>query len=235
MTTLSNTISVKSLNFYRRDDPGWSLEIDSLDVAQGEKLFIYGPSGSGKTTLLDLLTGINTAIQGSISILGSDLTVMKTKQRDQFRADHIGLIFQQFNLLPYLNVIDNVILPCHFSNKRKQKALASGLLHEAAIEILGSLGFNDNLFYRQAVKLSVGEQQRVAVARALMGQPDLIIADEPTSALDQDTRDEFIELLLGCVADANTTVIFVSHDKGLTKHFDRQLDISTLSSAKKVH
>lgn len=234
MTTLSNTVSVKSLNYQRQDAPGWHLEVSSLDVRQEEKLFIYGSSGSGKTTLLDLLTGINTASNGSINILGSDLVSMKTRQRDQFRADHIGLIFQQFNLLPYLDVVNNVILPCHFSKNRKQKALAAGSLREVAIKILDSLGFNDDLYDRQATRLSVGEQQRVAVARSLMGQPDLIIADEPTSALDEDTRDEFIDLLLKSVGETNSTVIFVSHDKSLARHFDRQLDIRSLAANNKV-
>ena len=115
MVTASNTVSVRALNFQRPDAPGWHLQVSSLDIGRGEKIFIYGPSGSGKTTLLDLLTGINTAVDGSIKIMDSDLVAMNTRQRDRFRADHIGLIFQQFNLLPYLNVIDNVILPCHFS------------------------------------------------------------------------------------------------------------------------
>ena len=229
MVTASNTVSVRALNFQRPGAPDWHLQVSTLDIGRGEKIFIYGPSGSGKTTLLDLLTGINTAVDGSIKIMDSDLVAMNTRQRDRFRADHIGLIFQQFNLLPYLNVIDNVILPCHFSNKRKQNELASGSLREAAIKLLDSLRFNSDLYDRQATHLSVGEQQRVAVARALMGKPELIIADEPTSALDEDTRDEFIQLLIESVSDTNSTVIFVSHDKSLARHFDLQIDISSLS------
>lgn len=235
MTTTKDIVSLQSIKFHRHNNPDWTLAIDTLDVIQGEKLFLYGPSGSGKTTLLDLLAGIYKPNKGSVKILDTDLTLMKARQRDQFRADHIGLIFQQFNLLPFLNVIDNVIMPCHFSKRRKEKTLTSGTPSEVAKNILDKLGFSENLFDRNVTELSVGEQQRVAVARALIGQPDLIIADEPTSALDQNTRNEFIELLLKNVADKNTTVIFVSHDESLANHFDRQLNIHSLSENNKVH
>ena len=225
-----NTVSVSSLKFHWQSNPDWVLNISSLAVKQKEKLFLHGPSGSGKTTLLDLLTGIHVPVQGTIKILGTDIGSLKTTRRDKFRADHIGLIFQQFNLLPYLNVIDNVILPCHFSDKRKNKVLAQGTLHKVAVKILDSLGLDDSLYHRQATQLSVGQQQRVAVARALIGQPELIIADEPTSALDQDTRDVFIKLLLKSVANTDSTIVFVSHDKGLAHYFYRQININSLAN-----
>ncbi|MCG8378280.1 MAG: ABC transporter ATP-binding protein [Proteobacteria bacterium] len=225
-----NTVSVSSLNFHWYSNTDWTLNISCLDVKQNEKLFLQGPSGSGKTTLLDLLTGIHVPVQGTIKILETDIGSLTTTQRDRFRADHIGLIFQQFNLLPYLNVIDNVILPCFFSNKRKQKVENQGTLHEVASNMLVCLGLDEGLFHRQASLLSVGQQQRVAVARALIGQPELIIADEPTSALDQETRDVFIKLLLKSVADANSSIVFVSHDKGLAHYFDRQIDINSLAN-----
>ncbi|MES1162446.1 MAG: ATP-binding cassette domain-containing protein, partial [Rhizobacter sp.] len=145
-----------------------------------------------------------------------------------FRADHVGYIFQQFNLLPYLSVIDNVLLPCRFSALRAQRA---GVPHRAAESLLARVGLAQALWSRPAAQLSVGQQQRVAAARALIGTPELVIADEPTSALDAPLRDGFMDLLLGECRAAGSTLVFVSHDERLAARFDRRLSLPEINRA----
>jgi putative ABC transport system ATP-binding protein len=192
-------------------------------------VFIKGPSGSGKSTLLGLLTGIISPQQGNVSILNTDLNQLKQHQKDRFRADHIGYIFQQFNLLPYLSVIDNVILPCHFSPQRKRKA--GSALKTAAINLLQRLHLDKTLLDKPVIELSIGQQQRVAAARALIGHPELLIADEPTSALDQDNRTAFIELLMEEVSQTGSSLIFVSHDATLESLFSRTINLTELNQS----
>ncbi|AIW20030.1 ABC transporter ATP-binding protein [Vibrio coralliilyticus] len=206
-----------------------TLDIKQLHITKGEHLFIKGPSGCGKSTLLGLLTGINTTSSGQLRVLGQDLNQMKGSQRDKFRADHIGYIFQQFNLLPYLNVIENVILPCQFSAQRKSQVDKS--LVEDATRLLEKLHLPAHLMDKPVVELSIGQQQRVAAARALIGKPALIIADEPTSSLDYDNRTAFIELLLEQVNQAQSTLLFVSHDPTLESLFDRTLNLNQINQA----
>ncbi|PAU36462.1 methionine ABC transporter ATP-binding protein [Vibrio coralliilyticus] len=206
-----------------------TLDIKQLHITKGEHLFIKGPSGCGKSTLLGLLTGINTTSSGQLRVLGQDLNQMKGSQRDKFRADHIGYIFQQFNLLPYLNVIENVILPCQFSAQRKSQVDTS--LVEDATRLLEKLHLPAHLMDKPVLELSIGQQQRVAAARALIGKPALIIADEPTSSLDYDNRTAFIELLLEQVNQAQSTLLFVSHDPTLESLFDRTLNLNQINQA----
>ncbi|NVD07620.1 ABC transporter ATP-binding protein [Vibrio sp. JPW-9-11-11] len=224
--------SVVDLNHVSFTWPGNSqptLDIRSLSVKTGEHLFIKGPSGCGKSTLLGLLTGIHTANQGKVSVLGRDLSSMTGSQRDRFRADNIGYIFQQFNLLPYLNVIENVMLPCQFSSARRRQV--SGDLADKARVLLQQLHLPRTLLDKPVTELSIGQQQRVAAARALIGQPKMIIADEPTSSLDFDNRSAFIELLLEQVNQANSTLLFVSHDPTLEACFDKTINLQQLNYA----
>tara|TARA_R110002072_G_scaffold77125_3_gene180241 strand:- start:9177 stop:9860 length:684 start_codon:yes stop_codon:yes gene_type:complete len=223
-----NALEISSLEFRWKITDSWYLSVKDLNINVGEKVFLYGPSGSGKTTLLDLLTGIHKQKTGSIKILGKELNTLSAKQRDQFRADHLGFIFQQFNLLPYLSLIDNVLIPCHFSKLRYEKALENGSIKQTAQGLLSSLSINEELHDKLASEVSVGQQQRVAIARSLIGRPELIIADEPTSSLDTNARDVFIKLLLSEVEHTNSTIIFVSHDTGLANFFDRSISISEL-------
>lgn len=196
------------------------LQIPSFHVERGQRIFLYGPSGSGKTTLLNLLTGINTPQRGSVYVLGQPLHRLSGRRRDRFRARHIGIIFQQFNLIPYLSVNDNVNLA------RQLAGNTAGTDERPAL--LRSLGLEEALWQRPAHALSVGQQQRVAVARALINRPELLIADEPTSALDSDHRDDFLHLLMAAAAERGSTIIFVSHDRALQHEFDEQLDIRAL-------
>lgn len=205
-----------------------TLAIPSLTVRQGEHVFIKGPSGCGKSTLLGLLTGIHAPTSGQINILGQGLSDMTSRSKDRFRADHIGYIFQQFNLLPYLSVLDNVLLPCQFSRRRKQLCRHPV---ETATMLLQRLHLSAELLERPVSELSIGQQQRVAAARALIGDPALIIADEPTSALDHDNRSAFISLLLEQASQAGATLIFVSHDPTLEGLFNRSIDLLQLNQA----
>jgi len=207
-----------------------TLDIPTLTVQAGQHLFIKGSSGSGKTTLLNLLTGITSASSGTVDVLGQNLNDLSYTQRDQFRVDHLGVIFQQFNLLPYLSIIDNVQLPCLFSNKRHQ---AAGDLQASSLRLLHELRLPESLFHQPVSSLSVGQQQRVAVARALIGQPEIIIADEPTSALDTENRDRFLQLLFREAEQQSSTLIFVSHDPQITSQFPEVLVLENLNQAQR--
>ncbi len=210
-----------------------TLEISELAIRRGEKVFLKGPSGSGKTTLLGLVGGVLVSQKGSVSIAGTDFNTMKPSHRDQFRADHIGFIFQMFNLIPYLGVVENVMLPLKFSATRLEKLLDAGLTADGeAKRILNDLGLRDPvLLKRQVTELSVGQQQRVAAARALIGSPDLVIADEPTSSLDSEARGAFLELLFKECEQKGSTLVFVSHDPGLMSYFQRVISLSDINKA----
>lgn len=203
-----------------------------FQVNRGEHLFIRGPSGSGKSTLLNLIAAVMVAQNGKLSLRNENLTTMSVRLRDQFRADHIGFIFQQFNLVPYLNLVENVMLPCRFSRRREQQAVKEfGSTEKAANYLLKQLFENDLLDPLAPVaNLSVGQQQRVAAARALIGKPDIIIADEPTSSLDVDSRGRFIKLLFEQAESADSTLLFVSHDPSLGKLFERIVEIEAFQS-----
>jgi putative ABC transport system ATP-binding protein len=205
-----------------------ALFIPQLQVKQGEHVFIKGASGSGKTTLLNLLAGILSPTAGSIRLLGQALERLSGAQRDRLRADHMGVIFQQFNLLPYLSVRENIQLPCAFSKKRRRQAAD---LNASTTHLLQHLGLATDLGQRNVSDLSVGQQQRVAVARALMGSPELIIADEPTSALDTDMRDSFLKLLFQQAEAQHSTIVFVSHDPYIAPYFPRVIDLNELNQA----
>ncbi len=209
------------------------LNIEDFSVYAGEKIFIQGASGSGKTTLLGLIGGVIEPQQGSVRILDTTINALSGTQRDNFRADHIGFIFQMFNLIPYLSLIDNVILPCRFSASRHQRATArSESLEREAHRLLHHLAIDVNqLSGRPVTELSMGQQQRVAAARALIGSPALIIADEPTSALDHDVRNAFLDLLFREIDAVGAGLLFVSHDSSLQARFDRTVALSSISLA----
>jgi putative ABC transport system ATP-binding protein len=209
-----------------------TIKAGNLCVEKHEHVFIKGASGSGKSTLLNIIGGIVTPQRGQVEIIEQDFCQLKELQRDSFRADHIGFIFQQFNLIPYLSILENVILPCRFSKVRRQNAIErSGTVTDEAIYLLSRLysraEFGVN---RNTSELSVGQQQRVAAARALIGQPQLIIADEPTSSLDYDTRQAFMDLLFDEIKLSGSTLLYVSHDPTHQHLFDRVVDMSAINS-----
>ena len=221
-----NAIKIRDLEFQYADHPP-ILKISSLDIEAGEKIFIFGPSGSGKTTLLGLLAGVLPPQQGSIEILGKNLGKMSPSQRDHFRGNHMGYIFQMFNLIPYLSVEENIRLSADLNPLRQKNV--EGLPKDAIHRLAQSLGI-EALLSRQVTELSVGQQQRVAAARSLYGSPEIIIADEPTSALDYDHREKFLELLFSESKKTNATVLFVSHDRQLEKLFDRCISLKEINA-----
>jgi putative ABC transport system ATP-binding protein len=205
------------------------LNVPLLQIEAGRSVFLYGPSGCGKSTLLGLLAGVLVAQHGRVNFLGQDWAALRGGARDARRADHVGVIFQQFNLLPYLSVLDNVLLPCRFSALRARRCVGSP--RAAAQELLEHVALPAALWQRPAAKLSVGQQQRVAAARALIGAPELVLADEPTSALDAALRDDFMHLLLGQCRASGSTLVFVSHDERLAAQFDERLSLPALMQA----
>ena len=207
------------------------LAIPALSVAVGERVFLYGPSGSGKSTLLGVLGGVNVPQSGRVTVLGRDLGKIGARARDQLRAAHIGVLFQQFNLLPWLSAIENVLLPTTFSATRKARATAERPLRDEAARLLAQLDLAPALWRKPSAELSVGQQQRVAAARALIGRPEILIADEPTSALDAARQLAFVDLLLRECRAAKTSLVFVSHDDRLAVHFDRHLSLSEINRA----
>jgi putative ABC transport system ATP-binding protein len=223
-TDVRNVIELDQVRF------GWStgsalLVIDHLTVGDGERVFIHGSSGSGKSTLLGLIAGIHLPESGTIRIFDHDLGSMSAGARDRLRGAELGFVFQQFNLVPYLSVLDNVRLPLTFSRERRNRCGSAAASLGLALDLLEHLGLDDEFTRRQPNELSVGQQQRVAVARALLGRPRLVICDEPTSALDADARSGFLDVLLAESERAGSAVLFVSHDMALASHFDRAVDM----------
>jgi putative ABC transport system ATP-binding protein len=210
----------------------FTLRVDDFALRARERLLLVGPSGSGKSTFLSLLCGILAPQDGSIDVLGQDIAQVSSSARDRFRAEHFGIIFQMFNLLPYGSILDNVLLPLSFSAKRRQRASAVGAVEKEAERLLASLGLEPAVINGgSTAALSVGQQQRVAVARALIGWPELIVADEPTSSLDRDRQAAFLDLLFAEVAEAGATLVMVSHDPTLAGRFDRVLPLSDIARA----
>jgi putative ABC transport system ATP-binding protein len=216
------TLQLQDLEFGWRNGPRW--RIPHLRLERGESAFLEGPSGSGKSTLLALLAGLILPQRGDLSILGQSLAQLSRRRRDRFRAEHLGIIFQQFNLIPYLNPVQNVLLGLAFAKKRRRALEHSP--RAIAETLLAQLDLPESLWHSPTPKLSVGQQQRVAAARALIGAPPLILADEPTSALDSDNRDRFLDLLLTQAHQHGSSVLFVSHDPALSAPFARKLTMT---------
>lgn len=206
----------------------WQIRVDEFSLAENELVFLHGASGSGKSTFLNLLAGILQASSGQIQLGGQDLVSLSWRQKDRLRAHLLGIIFQQFNLLPFLTVMENVLIGSLFSSPESYD------IKKRAASLLNSFEFSPKFFDRQAGKLSVGQQQRVAAARAFLGSPKLILADEPTSALDATLRDEFMRILMDISQDRKIAVIMVSHDHQLSRHFSRVVafeDLITVSES----
>ncbi len=224
-----NIIDLRDVKFKYPSTAADVVSIPSFTIAKGEKVFLFGPSGSGKTTFLELLAGILNPQSGSISILEKDLVKATAAERDRFRAANLGYVFQSFNLIPYLSVEENIALPIHLSPERKAKLEGQSVADEIK-NLCSSLGIGE-FRTRRVTDLSVGQQQRVAVARALLGHPGLILADEPTSSLDYDHREKFIRLLFDVCERNGTTVLFVSHDRSLEKLFSRSVAFQEINQS----
>ena len=225
-------LDLKNVCFSWKNSGRELLNLPELLVEQHDHVFLQGPSGSGKSTLLALVGGILVSESGTLKVLGTEIKSLSSSGRDAFRVDHIGFIFQLFNLLPYLSIEENVMLPLSFSKMRAKRAGRTKIdqVNEAH-RLLKALALGEQLAEKSPVtELSVGQQQRVAAARALIGNPELIIADEPTSALDADLRHSFLELLFGECKKAGSTLLFVSHDSSLSEHFKRKISMDEINN-----
>ena len=225
-------LEIKNLSFRWKNSDSLLLDMPEFNVKKHEHVFLQGPSGSGKSTLLGLIGGILVSESGELKLLGQDIKDLSRSGRDSFRVDHVGFIFQLFNLLPYLSIEENVMLPLSFSSIRAKNTGKTKIdqLNETE-RLLKSLGLEDQLAKKNPVTdLSVGQQQRVAAARALIGNPELIIADEPTSALDSDLRYSFLEILFSECKKAGSTLLFVSHDSTLSNLFSRKISMDEINN-----
>jgi putative ABC transport system ATP-binding protein len=223
-----SALTLTNLIYHWPRQPAPCLDIPQFAIAAGERVFLHGPSGGGKSTLLAVLGGVALPDHGTVTLLDEQIGMLGGRARDRFRADHIGFIFQQFNLLPWLSALDNVLLPCTFSAGR---AARTDDARATAEQLLTHLDLAPELWQRPATELSVGQQQRVAAARALIGKPEIVLADEPTSALDAPRQQRFIDLLLAETQAAGAALLFVSHDDRLAARFDRRVALAEINRA----
>jgi putative ABC transport system ATP-binding protein len=216
-------IAARDLRFEYRSG-GFRLEVDQFSVQPGEKVALLGPSGTGKTTLLNLLAGILVPKAGSLEINGLDIARQRPEDRQDFRAVKLGLMFQEFGLLEYLNVLENIFLPYRISPVLQ---LDGGVLERARM-LAQEVGLTDKLS-RYPKHLSQGERQRIEVCRSLITQPAAILADEPTGNLDPRNRDRVVDLLFGYTAESGAALLVVTHDHELAQRFDRAVDMQELA------
>ncbi len=205
----------KSVNF--AGSPLNILQDVSFSVAAGDSLAIVGASGSGKSTLLGLLAGLDTPSFGIVTLAGQTMSALSEDGRAALRASHVGFVFQQFQLLPALNALENVMLPLELAGRSDARASAKAILQRVG------LGTRMTHYPRQ---LSGGEQQRVALARAFVGAPSVLFADEPTGSLDSETGAQIVELMFAMNAESKTTLILVTHDESLAARCGRQIRLS---------
>ncbi len=219
-------LQVSNLRFHYPQSSA-ELRLDSFILNLGERVFVEAPSGAGKTTLLSLIAGVLQPVSGFIELLGQPFSSLPETKRDYLRGCHIGYIFQQFNLLPELTARENLLLLEVISPDRFRGMSASQRQQQWS-QLASALGIGTFLD-RPANRLSMGQAQRVAVMRALLGRPALILADEPTSALDADNRDSFLILLEQLCSSQGTALVFVSHDAQLKNRFERQIKLSPMT------
>ena len=229
MTDKKPILHLKDARYHWSGRASFALEIAEFSVQPAETVLLLGESGSGKSTLLSLICGTVTAQSGVVEVGGTDLAKMSAAGRDRFRAEQIGVIFQQFNLLPFGSVLDNIMLPLRFAPNRRARVGET-----EAETLIENLGLPAELIRARAGTLSVGQQQRVAAARALIGHPPLIIADEPTSALDAATQVTFLDLLFSQSRANGTALLMVSHDARLANHFDRVVEMTQITQNQRV-
>lgn len=223
INSLPDAIKLHNLNYTFQGSSLPVLSIPAWQVARNERVFLQGESGSGKSTLLGLLAGLQLPTLGEVEILGARMSALGVGKRDRFRAKHLGVVFQQFNLIPYLSALENVLLAAQFGTLDRRGA------RQRAIELLESVNLPSSLHDRKAAALSIGQQQRVAIVRALINEPSLLLVDEPTSALDHNNRDAFLALLFDMLADMDCAMVFVSHDPTIGRLFDTHVRLAELN------
>ncbi|MEO0387541.1 MAG: ATP-binding cassette domain-containing protein [Pseudomonadota bacterium] len=221
-------VALEDVRFRWSGRASFALSVSSFLQTPGETVLLLGESGAGKSTLLSLICGTVVAASGRVVVAGQDVRALSSARRDRFRAETIGVFFQQFNLLPFGSVADNILLPLRFAPKRRARVADPPATIAALCQ---ALGLDAALLTAPAARLSVGQQQRVAVARALIGAPPLIIADEPTSALDAGSQGAFLDLLFDQVRAQDTALLMVSHDARLAERFDRVVALSDIAQS----
>ena len=221
-------INISDLAFsYRAHGPdassSFGMRVDELTISQGSSTALVGPSGSGKTTLLGLIAGTLRADSGSIVVDDKKISKFSSAELSRFRISNVGQVFQAFELLNYLTVIENVMLPWHIAgNARKAD------MRERAMDLLRDVGLESKADTRPE-QLSQGEQQRVAVCRAMLNNPLVLLADEPTGNLDQDNKQNVVDLLVEQARRNNSTLLMVTHDESLLARFDSVLDMREIA------
>lgn len=219
-------LQLDKVRFAHKGQPD-CITLDGWQLAAGQHHFLYGPSGSGKSTLLSLIAGLRQPQQGQIRLFGQAFSTLAGRKRDKMRARHIGMVFQQFNLVPYLSVLENLQLAAYFVANHAVKQRAAVLCEQLLLPA--------RVLQQRADQLSVGQQQRVAIARALINNPELLIADEPTSALDAEAREQFIQVLLQSLADSHSTLLLVSHDQQLADYLPHSVSLPALQNRETNH
>ena len=213
-------IELRNLQFAYAEG-GFGLHVEQLAVARGQRVGWIGPSGSGKTTLLHLVAGIVSPAAGSVETCGKELTALRDAARRDFRIANIGLVFQDFALLDYLSVLDNILLPYRINRSLRLE----GPVRIRARQLAADVGLGEMLS-RRPPHLSQGERQRVAVCRALATNPQLLLADEPTANLDPDNAARVLDILNGYATRQSATLVVVTHDRDILSHFDETIDVS---------
>jgi putative ABC transport system ATP-binding protein len=211
-------LKLRKVLFRWQGRSSFSLSLADLTVSYGEKLLLLGASGTGKSTLLSVISGTLLPDQGSVEIAKTEITNLSASARDRFRAEQLGVIFQQFNLLPFGSVADNILLPLHFAPIRRNRVKDA---KSEVARLCAALGLPVDIGREKASSLSVGQQQRVAVARALIGHPPLI------------SQDAFLDLLFTQAQTQGTSVVMVSHDERLGPRFDRILHMEDIAEFKR--
>lgn len=229
--TTDALIDLDEVRFRWPGRASFTISVPQLLVQRGESVLLLGDSGSGKSTLLSLICGTVLADHGTVRVAGTDLKTLSSGVRDRVRAEQIGVVFQQFNLLPFGTVRDNILLPLRFAPERRKRSTNATA---EAVALCAALGLPNGVLQARASELSVGQQQRVAVARALIGQPPILIADEPTSALDETSQAAFLDLMFAQVRAQGATLLMVSHDPRMAGRFDRTVAMSDIATVERA-